>query len=159
MRNEILKLNYCHKALELKKDIEFSYLKLAEMLYNIQLEKLYEPQWSSWLEFCMELRLSKATVSKLMGIYQIFILKYGFEREEVTVVGWTLLAETLPHIKKKSDAIKWLRNASSLSREHLKKEVVEAKTNVKMYECKHKDTYTIRICRDCKEKWQDEDKK
>ena len=151
------KLRYCQKAIELKQNIEISYLKLGEMLYNIKEGKLYEPNWSSFHEYCMEFKLPSSTVSKVLNIYRVFVLEYGFPEKEIIMVGWTSLAETLPQIKNKEDAIRWFGTATTLSRQDLKKELVEAKTGVLMRNCKHRDTYTMRICRDCGDKWQDED--
>lgn len=142
---------YCEKAIELEREARFSYLHLGEMLYNIREERLYEPFWSSWNEYCMEFKdLSQPSIAKLTSIYATFVLKYGYKPEELAKVGgWTKLYSIIMYIKNKGDAKTWMHLASTLSRSDLGKYLTEAKTGIKMDECKHKNTFLIRVCEDC----------
>lgn len=143
-------LAYCNSALALKKDIETIYLTLGEYLYNIKQGELYRPQWDSWEVFYAELKMSQNMVNKLIKIYELFVLTYHFKEEEViTAGGWTIIQEILPVIENKEEAVKWLETAKTLTREDLRKEVKEAKTGIEMRRCAHKNTYLIKICRDC----------
>lgn len=153
MTTEIKNLSYCQVAIGMKKDMEFTYLKLGEMLYNIREGNLFEPQWSSFGEYIMELKISESTASKIINIYRLFELEYGFPREKLSLVGWTALAETLPFIKSKADAKHWLEHATSLTRVDLKRELIEAKTGVMQRDCSHKNTYMIQVCKDCGDRW------
>lgn len=145
------KHRYCENALKLEREARFSYLALGEMLFNIRQELLYEPFWSSWNEYCMEFKdLSQPSIAKLISIYETFVLKYGYKPEELAKVGgWTKLYSIIMYIKNKGDAKMWMDLASTLSRTDLTKYLVEAKTGIKMYECKHKKTFLIRVCEDC----------
>lgn len=142
-------LKYCQDAIEMKKNIEGGFVDLGEYLYNIKEHNLYEPQWSSFLEFCYELRMSQNVINKLIQVYKMFILDYGLKKEELTTAGVSLIYDVLPAIRSKKDAQHWLAQASLLTRSDLRKELTEHKTGVPMAKCKHKDTYHIEICRDC----------
>lgn len=149
-------LKYCKKALELKKEIEASFIKLGEYLYEIKNKNLFLPQWSSWEEYYMELKMSQNTVNKLIQIYETFILKYNLPPENVVSAGgWSVIAEILPVINSKKDAEEWLHKSTELSRSDLRKELKEEVTGVQMASCKHRNTYTITVCRDCGIKMED----
>src|SRR6185436_15469067 len=87
------KHKYCEKALMLEEAGRAMYLTLGEMLYNIRNDRLYEPYWGSWQEYCMEFKdLSGASISKLITVYEVFVLKFGFKVEELAKAGgWTKL--------------------------------------------------------------------
>lgn len=154
--SEKKKHEYCNKAIKLEQDARFLYLALGEMLYNIRKDTLYEPFWTSWAEFCMEFKdLSQSSISKLIAIYEMFILKYGYKPETLSKAGgWTKLYALTHCIKSKAEAKHWLTLAETYSKSDLDKFLVEAKTGLKMSSCKHPDTYMIEICKDCKEKWE-----
>lgn len=143
-------LKYCEETLELKANIEGGFLALAEHLYNIKEHSLFEPQWSSFLEFCDELRMSQNNINKLIQIHQTFVLDYAIDKDKIkTAGGWSALQEILPMVSNKKQALKWLESASLLSRSDLRKNIIEEKTGIDMRHCRHKDTYTVKICRTC----------
>lgn len=149
-------LEYCEDALALKKTLEESFLTLGEYLYNIKIKELYIPQWASWDIFVMELKMSQNAVNKLIQIYKTFILDYKLATQEVvTAGGWSVISELLPVIQTKEDAKDWLNKAQALTREDLRKEIKESKTGLPQSSCKHKNTYTIVVCRDCGLKMED----
>lgn len=153
MSKELKNLDYCNQTLKLKKDIEGSFVLLGEYLHVIKENQLYEPQWSSFDEFCFELKMSSNMVNKLMQIYKTFIVGYGFTQEQIASAGgWSVIAEVLPQIDSKKSAIKWLASCATLTRSDLRKELVEAKTGIPQMNCQHKETYVIKICRSCGEK-------
>lgn len=153
--SEAKKHNYCQKAIEMEGIARGVYLTLGEMLYNIREEQMYEPHWSSWNEYCMEFKdFSQGSISKMISVYEVFILKYSFSPLELTKAGgWTKLYAMTPFIKSKADAKHWLGISSTLNRSDLTKELVEASTGVSMKECEHEDTFVFRVCKTCGEKW------
>lgn len=160
MTTETQNFKYCTGALTLKKSLEESYLTLGEYLYNIKEKELYMPQWPSWEVFSMELKMSSNAINKLIQIYSTFILQYKVPNEEViTAGGWSVIAELLPVIETKEDAVEWLDKAKELTREDLRTEIKEAKTGIPQSNCKHKNTYTIVVCRDCGLKIEDHENK
>jgi len=152
MVNKSEKENYdfCQQTIELKEDIENQFLVLGQRLLQIREKRLYEAGYETFDLFSMELKMSGSTISKLINIYALFILKYGFEKKKLTQAGgWTVVAEVLPLIKTKEDAKYWLNKASLYSRQDLRIALTEKKTGVDQVKCKHKDSYTITICRTC----------
>lgn len=142
---------YCQKALDMESIARGVYLSLGEMLYKIREERLYEPFWSSWAEYCMEFKdFSQGSISKMIAVYEVFVLKYGYSVDELSKAGgWTKLYALTPHIKSKKDADKWLKIAGEQTRTDLGRSLVEAKTGISMSDCKHKNSHVIRICDDC----------
>lgn len=150
MASQNQNLKYCTDTINLKKEIEQSFLTLGEHLYNIKRDEMFLPQWSSWDEYVTEIKMSLNMANKLIQIYETFILEYKFAPEDITTAGgWTVVAEILPVIENRDDAENWLNMASELTRDDLRKEVKEAKSGVEMATCAHADTYIIRICRCC----------
>lgn len=156
---ETEKHKYCEKALSLEGIGRGLYLTLGEMLHKIREERLYEPAWESWQEYCMEFKdLSPGSISKMITVYETFVLNFGYSVDSLAKVGgWTKLYQISPYIHSKADAEQWLAKAEIQSRQDLQKELVEAKTGVLMSECKHENTYLIRICEDCGERHREYD--
>lgn len=153
MLQETKNLEYCNKALDIKGEIESSFLTLGEYLYNIKEHNLFFPQWDSFLEFCFELKISSNMVNKLIQIHKTLILGYGLTQNDVLQAGgWSAVQEVLPFISSKQDAIKWLKDAGTLTRSDLRKSITEMKTGVDMKNCKHKTFYIVKICNDCGER-------
>lgn len=149
---------YCIDTLKIKDGIEHAFMTLAERFYRIRQERFYEPYWSSWMEYCFEFKnLAPSSISKLTNIYAKFIVEYGYKKEELNEkgFGWTVLASLLPVLKSKKHAVEVFDSIEGLSRQDIQKTLTEGKTGISMAKCKHKDTYTVRICRDCGERWQE----
>lgn len=147
-------LKYCEEALALRESIEDDFLLLGESLYNIREHNLFEPQWSSFVEFCFELRMTQASINRLIQIHKVFVLDYELPRKEITHAGVSNLFDVLSSIQNKKDAQKWLAKATLLTRQDLRKELTEHKTGIDMRKCKHKNTYVVEICKDCGERKQ-----
>lgn len=155
MKQETENLKYCNDTIEIKEDIETSYIDLAEHLYNIKEHNIFMGQWESFEEFSMELKMSSNMVNKLMQMYKLLILGFGMTHKQIlTAGGWSSIQEVLPVITDKKTAIKWLQNAGTLTRSDLRKMLRELKTGIDMTKCKHPDTYLIRICKTCGDKHQ-----
>lgn len=158
-KTDLQNLDYCQKAINLKNSLETTYLELGEQLYQIKEKELFKANWETWEEFTWELRMTSNSINKLIQIYKTLVLGYGFTSQEIGAAGgWTLIADVLPMITSKDDAVVWLKNAETLTRADLRKTIKEKKTGVSMSECKHKNTYTIEICSDCGERWKRHEK-
>ena len=162
LTTETQKNNFCKSALLVKRDIEFSFLQLGEMLHRIKKESLFEAGWSSWEEYEMELKMSSATISKIMRIYEIFVLRYSFTPKLLAEAGgWSMVAEILPVISEttpRQRVEELLDNCINQSRTDVRRTIQEARSGIEMKDCKH-DFYTIRVCRICglREKIYDKD--
>lgn len=151
---ELEKYDYCQNAIELKQHAEVTFVALAGHLYKIREERLWEGGYTSFDEFCDELRMSQSTISKLISIYKVFIVELGFTDDEIAKSGgWSVLAETLPLISSRSVAEHWLGLTTTLSLRDIRKEVLEAKNGIittsTTTTCMHPNQYIVEICPDC----------
>lgn len=158
--SEIQNLGYCEETLAMEQNARMAYMVIAARLHTIRENRLYEPQWDSWATYCMEFKdLSQGSISKLISVYETFVLTYGLSNQELTEAGgWTKLYEIKKLVKSKEDALEWIGKSQVLSRQDLSKEIKEAETGIDMSECRHPELYTIHVCPDCgyKEKVLDE---
>lgn len=146
MDKRIAKTNfdYCQETINLKGDLELSYLDLASRLHKIQLNKMYEPNYESFDEFLWEIKLSKASASKLINIWVRFVIQFKIAPKLLAEAGgWSVVAEILPVAKSKSAAERWLRQAKANRRGDLRKTLKEKKSGVSMAKCPHKHKRNI----------------
>lgn len=145
---------FCQETLDLRQNIEVTFLELGRRLYKIRESRMFEPAYSSFNEFCLELKMSQSAISKLLNIYKKFILEYGFTKSQLMRAGgWAVVAETLPVIKNRKDAKEFIEKASTMPLQHVRREVRERKSGVDQRTCNHKDdAYVLRICRRCGDK-------
>lgn len=152
MSKDIETQNYefCQQAILLKETIERSFLSLGERLLRIRNENLFLPAWGSFVEYLDELGLSEAKASKLIGIFEKYVIMGGIDPNTlITPQGWSGLAEFLPYVKTKEDAARFAQLGTSLTRSDIRKETHELRTGKQMSDCEHKNTYTVVICKDC----------
>ena len=151
MSKELSDLKYCEYALSLRDSIETQFLLLGEALYKIREQGLYKSQWETFDEYTMELKgFSPASISKLINIYRKFVLEYKIPIQKLSQVrGWTLLADTLPHVHDSHSANEWVEKAVVLGRRDLNREIQEQKSGKPQLKCKHAETYLIRVCKEC----------
>lgn len=150
MPTKLQNYKYCTDAIALKNRIESDFMTLAASLYKIKQEELYRPSWTSWEEYREELKMSENSVNKLIQMHDTLILKYKIPAEKIVNAGGpSVISDLLPVIKTKEEAEDWLAKASVLTRKDLRDEIQESKTGLPMKDCKHKNTYTIVVCRDC----------
>lgn len=148
--NALQNYSYLTDTIELKKTIEVSFLTLGERLSKIRHEKLWSDGYTSFEEFLEEAKLSPATASKLINIYQRFFIEWKFPQEKlVEAGGWTVVATLLPVCKTREQAEDWLGRSHLLTRSDMEKEIKELKTGLPMKDCLHTNSYVIRVCRDC----------
>ena len=148
--NELSNLKYCTETVSLKYTIESSFLSLGERLMKIRDEKLFQPQWETFGTYVAELKMSESSASKLINIYKRFILEYNIEPQKLLKAGgWSVIAEVLPVVHNKRDAISWINKMGELTKEDIRKEILEQKTGITQMNCPHTDTYTIQVCRTC----------
>jgi len=150
----VKKQQYCEKAVLLEEAGRAMYLTLGEMLFNIRSERLYEPFWDSWQEYTMEFKdLSGASISKLITVYEVFVIKYGFSIEELARAGgWTKLYKIAISSKTREEANDLLEAAKTLTRKDLEATLRELETGIDMSKCLHPDAILVRICPDCGDK-------
>jgi len=129
---------YLESTIALVKTIEESFLVLSERLKKIRDDKLYESSYDNFEEFLEEAKVSPATASKMIQIYEKFILELGFSNEEVVESGgWSLLYSIIPFCKNKTQAKEWMGKTKILPRHELEVAIREERTGVDSYKCEH----------------------
>lgn len=149
---------YCDQTAELKTNIEEAFITLGERLLQIRNEKIFEPHYDSFEDFVNEaMNMSLSSASKLINIFDKFILSYGMSKQELILVGQDRLKEILPAVHDQASAEEWVLKAKTLRfRDDLRKEVSAHRhgTDVPLSEsCEHTEAYTLKVCRACNERW------
>lgn len=141
--------NILQECISLRHSLEVGFLKLGEYLKKIREEKLFEGKYESFEDFLLELRVSKATASKLEAVYEYFILKYRFPSKTIAQIGWSSLYEIqrkLPKGIKKKEVEQWIDKGKLLTRVDTTREL----DTMNAGEHEH-DWYELRlrVCRVC----------
>jgi len=141
-------INYCNETIELVHNIEGAFIALGERLHEIRRKRMWEGQWDSYEDYLQEIRISKAKASKIVSIYEKYVLEYSVPKEKLTKVGWSSLYSILPAVADEKSANEWVDKASMLRREEIEDEIREIKTGA---ECNHEDVDYLKlaICQKC----------
>lgn len=155
LTNQADNIKYCEDTIKMVVQANLAYIITAKRLAEIAEKRLYMPKWESFDEFTMEcLKESKGKVNTLMNIYRKFVVQGEIPEKEVSEVGWTILGKALPLIHDKKDAEHWLEQAKEQTPSNFNRMIKEAKTGKDMTSCEHRDTYMLKVCNDCHDKWE-----
>lgn len=158
VRNDEEKMKYCDDTIKLFVQTQYNFLNLAERMKAIRDQGLFAPKWGSFQDFTLEVNeFSMSMINRLINIHEKFVLTAGIDENNLSEAGWTKLAMTLPYVNTKDEAIHWAEQAKLLSKSDLRKEIAELKTGKKMANCKHEESYLLRVCPECKDKWREVD--
>jgi hypothetical protein len=116
---------YLKETLGLKSDIEGAFLQLGERLKKIRDDKLFEGEYQNFDEFLLEAKISKATASKLIKVYETFVIGYRMPVKKLSGVGYTSLYAIAGHASSKERAEELVERASILTRDHLEQSLKE----------------------------------
>jgi len=145
--SNIIPQNYIRETLQLRSQIEGAFLDLGERLYKIREEKLYVGEFENFEEFLLTAKLSKATASKLITVYETFVLKYNLPTKELAGVGWSALYTVAGHADTKEKAEDLVQRAGLLTRQDL--EVSLRNDSSISSGCSHLNKRTVEVCNDC----------
>ena len=155
--SEKSQLAICNSAIEAKKDIEWKFITVGGLLHKIKNERLWKAGWGSWAEYQMDFGMTQTDISKLMNIYDIFILHYEFKPLEIVEAGgWRKVGELLPLVRLKTAPRGEVEGDLGISlaqpREDLRLTVADIKRGAV---CEHEHTrrLVLDICEDCNERW------
>lgn len=148
-------IDYLQETTELKKNLEVAFIDLGRHLKRIKDEKLYLHGYENFLGFLDDIKVSESVASRLIAIYDKFIIQLGYAPAQVAEAGgWSLVSTILPVIQTREDADEWMNKATTLTRADLRREIKEHQSGIDMTKCEHAETYTVTICRDCGDRWQ-----
>jgi hypothetical protein len=132
-KETLIKANIHDKVIELKKDIERSFIKMGGMLKLIRDNKLYlEKGCVTFEEYIAipELALNRSTVYAIINVFETFFEKdqksNQSDIEELVEIGYSKLAR-ISQFKDSEDFEEWIYKAKTLSLSDLGAEIKEAK--------------------------------
>lgn len=151
--NKELAETFLEETLDLKKNLEKNFLELGKRLMKIRDEQLFNSTHESFVEFLWEAKLTESTASKLINVYQKFVVELGMSEDSILEAGgWTVVYKLKDVSTDKVKAKEWLEKASVLSPKDLENELKESKTGIAQITCPHIDTIDFRWCKTCGEK-------
>ena len=152
------KTNIHDKVIELKKDIERSFIKMGGMLKLVRDNKLYlEKGCVTFEEYIAipELALNRSTVYAIINVFETFFEKSNqSDIEGLTEIGYSKL-NRISQFKDQPDFDEWIYKAKTLSLSDLGLEIKEAKgISENLSSTKSEDKMTMEImCPHCGKKF------
>ena len=147
--NELTETNVHDKVIELKKDIERSFIKMGGILKLIRDNKLYlEKGCTTFEEYIAipELALNRSTVYAIINVFEVFFEKSNqSDIEELTEIGYSKL-NRISQFKGQPDFDEWIYKAKTLSLSDLGLEIKETKgISENLSSTKSEDKITMEI--------------
>ena len=140
---------YCDTTLKLKKTIETSFLSLGERLSKIRIERLWESNWSSWVEYLADMKITESTASRLITVYDTYVVKYALPEEKLASIGWSSLYEMARFIPSKQSAEDFVDKTFLMRKEDVRDEIRVARHGDHEHEWKE---IHLRMCTVCGKK-------
>lgn len=140
---------YLEETIALRQHLEGGFIILAERLKKIRDHRIYDPEHENFGGFLREIRISESSASKLIGVYEKFVLLGGIPADEVAKVGWTNISLALPAIHNKETAVELFHRFAPLDRTDALRTWHEIKTGIDMVECPHDEVRVLHVCRKC----------
>lgn len=118
------------------------YIELAARLSRIRGQHLWKNGYESFADYLDEAKITQGTASKLIQVYESFVLPGNFTPQQLEGAPYTSLYEAIPLLKEHKPH-EVVEMAKKLTREEIKSEVKDEKHP----DCKHEET--IVICVKC----------
>jgi predicted nuclease of restriction endonuclease-like RecB superfamily len=156
--NELTETNVHDKVIELKKDIERSFIKMGGMLKLVRDNKLYlEKGCVTFEEYIAipELALNRSTVYAIINVFEVFFEKSNqSDIEGLTEIGYSKL-NRISQFKDQDNFDEWIYKAKTLSLSDLGAEIKETKgISENLSSTKSEDKMTMEItCPFCGKKF------
>ena len=139
---------FCQGTIEWYMVLEESTFELAKRLKKIRDQEMYLPAWETWGIFLEEMRMKEAKASKLISVYEVWVLEKGFSEKELAPVGWSNLYDA-KNFASQAVLDELIHRQDKDARDY----ILELKSGVPMDQCKH-EYYKLEICRRCGDKHQ-----
>jgi len=132
------------RCVALRVTIEGNFLEFAKLLYQIQAQSLWQGRHDSFNSFLEELKVSKGTASKLITVYETYVLERGFRNETLAKAGWSSLYSAIKLLDEDNTA-EVVEKATVLRQKDILLEVQEQSNP-----CLHENgTYKVTHCSVC----------
>ena len=155
---------FCEDTGKLARGIKNGLMLLAQRLYKIERQKLYKPTYEKFYLYCDEIELHESIASRLIGIYEKFVLDLQIPFEVIEAVEYTKLYEIRKVADTKEIAMHWIEQVNSPNPEQ-RLSIRDLKAKIKALQklgdedeqcpSNHGNTYLVRCCRDCGETWEE----
>lgn len=139
--------NLCLKGIIAFQQAESSLLRAAGVLYMIRESKAYETEYGSWWAYVEEVKQHSAgTISKLIQVWEKYIVEFKMDVQEVEKLGWAKAYKALklrnPESKEQAVAVFQELELTAES---------DSNSVLKDPNCKCEDCFeiTFRQCRKC----------
>jgi hypothetical protein len=125
MDNQSVAFNIVDQLRSLIRQQGFLFLDIGKLLKVMRDEKHYENLgYSKWIDFVNsgEIGIGKSTIYSYIGIYELFILRFGIDNEYLADIPWDKLTLALPMAKKienREDMEELVEKVRTLSRTDL----------------------------------------
>lgn len=149
MELKVINNQYLEETIKFREHLEGGFISLAERLKKIRDQRIYAEEYTSFKDFLREIRISESAASKLIGVYEKFVLLGEIPIEEVAKAGWTNISLALPAIKDKETAVEMFNKFSLLDRTDALRTWQEIKTGVDMVSCSHTEVRILHVCCNC----------
>jgi len=138
-------VTYLNETFSLKKDLEKKFIQLAEHLYHIFTQKLFEKNgYGSFDEFLIELGLSAPMASKLISVYRTYVVEGKVSLTQLAKArSWESLYYVRSLAKDEKSANELAEKAEVMSQHDMR-----LLTNGEE-ECSRHEWYTYRACAKC----------
>ena len=150
--NKEIGFNYLRETIKLREDIEVAFISLGERLLKIRTEELWKAGHESFEDFLIEAKISSGTASRLITVYQHFVLRFSLSPVKLAKIGWGDLYSISQIANTKDKVEEWIEKGQDLTSSDLRKEITEYRTGKNMKDCDH-DYYQIKVCKKCGDKF------
>ena len=133
---------FLRETASLYKDISNRYFELAARLSHIRGQHLWKNGYESFSDYLDDTKISQATASKLIQVYESYILPGHFTPMQLDGTPYSSLYEAIPLLKQHNPQ-EVVEMAKRLTRDEIKSEVKDDKHP----DCEH--VQTIVICVKC----------
>lgn len=146
---ELTNHQYCEQTKKLKEAIEENFLVLGQRLKVIRDEQRFFPQHDSFASFCDDMKLAESVASRLISIYQTFVLDWEIAPELLLEAGgWSRLDKIRRVAASRPEAEDLIQKSALMGGTDFEREITEKKRGVSQADCAH-EMVTIRYCKKC----------
>lgn len=133
---------FLKETIEVVRQLEVRFIELGRRLHRINAQHLWKGVYESYSDFLDEAKVTPSTASKLVNVYEQYIVVAGLTEEQLIGAPYSSLYEAIPLLQHES-ASKVLSKVKLLTRSEIHDEAREDKYP----DCKHEET--IVICSHC----------
>jgi hypothetical protein len=142
--------NYLKETIKLVRTLENGFLKLGERLGKIRDKRMWEESGYETFELYLEeAKITPATASRLITVYNTFVIGYEMDEEKLSGIGWSVLYLLAKDVKNKKDAEEFVEKAMIMKRSDIEEELRDRRVVCSKHDW---EELYIRFCKKCNKK-------